>query len=205
MKRIMTLGLSGLALAGLLVVAGCGGGGTEVYRMEVEEPIDISGEWNDVDSKMVSEALMTQITGSPWVEDFRAENGNKPVLIIGTVRNKTPEHIAVKLFLGDLERSFINSGRVQVVASVEERDQIRGERADQQEFSSQETMKQWGRELGADFMFIGEINTQFDREGGDAVKYYQVDCYLVDLEDNTKVWAGVEKIKKFVKRSGYKG
>ncbi len=92
-----------------------------------------------------------------------------------------------------------------VVASAEERDQIRGERADQQEFSSQESMKQWGREMGADYMFIGEINTQFDREGGNAVKYYQVDCYLVDLEDNIKVWAGVEKIKKFVKRSNYKG
>ena len=148
---------------------------------------------------------MTQITGSPWVEDFRAEKGKKPYLIIGAVRNKTPEHIAVKTFIADLERSFINSGRVRVVASAEEREQIRGERADQQEFSSEETMKQWGREKGADFMFIGEINTQFDREGGNEVKYYQVDCYLVDLEDNTKVWAGFEKIKKFVGRDKYKG
>lgn len=205
MKKTTMTGLMLILSAGLLLVGGCGGGGKEVYRTEVNEAIDLSGNWNDVDSQMVSEALMTQITGSPWVEDFRAEKGNKPVLIIGTVRNKTPEHIAVKTFIGDLERSFINSSRVKVVASAEERDQIRAERADQQEFASQETMKQWGREKGADFMFIGEINTQFDREGGDEVKYYQVDCYLVDLQDNTKVWAGVEKIKKFVTRSGYKG
>jgi len=202
MKKLMMLILTAGAL---LLIAGCGGGGKEVYRTDVEDQIDLSGDWNDTDSQMVSQALMTQITQSPWVEDFLAENGKKPYLIIGNVRNKTPEHIAVKTFMGDLERSFINSGRVRVVASAEERDQIRGERADQQEFSSQETMKQWGREKGADFMFIGEINTQFDREGGDEVKYYQVDCYLVDLEDNTKVWAGFEKIKKFVTRSGYKG
>ncbi len=36
------------------------------------------------------------------------------------------------------------------------------------------------------------------------MKYYQVDCYLVDLQDNTKVWAGFEKIKKFVGKHKYK-
>jgi uncharacterized protein (TIGR02722 family) len=204
MYKNRNFALGALLLAGLFVLAGCGGG-KQVTRVDVEEQIDLSGEWNDVDSQKVSEALMTQITDSPWVEDFRAEKGKKPYLIIGQVRNKTPEHIAVKTFIADLERSFINNGRVRVVASAEERDQIRSERADQQEFSSQETMKQWGREKGADFMLIGEINTQFDREGGDEVKYYQVDCYLVDLEDNTKVWAGFEKIKKFVGRKKYKG
>ena len=197
MKKLMLL--NACILMGLVVVAGCGGGKT-VSRRAVEEQIDLSGEWNDVDSQQVSQALMTQITSSPWVEDFRGERGKKPVLIIGNVRNKTPEHIAVKTFIADLERSFINNGRVKVVVSPEERDQIRAERADQQEFSSQETMKQWGREKGADYMFIGEINALFDREGGDAVKYYQVDCYLVDLEDNTKVWAGFEKIKKLVEQ-----
>jgi penicillin-binding protein activator len=192
-----------LLLVGVALIAGCSGG-KQVTRVEVEEQIDLSGEWNDIDSQHVSAALETQITNSAWVEDFRAEKGNKPVLIVGVVRNKTPEHIAVKTFIADLERSFINGGRVKVVASAEERDQIRSERADQQEFSSQETMKQWGREKGADYMLMGEINMILDQEKGDQVKYYQVDCYLVDLEDNTKVWAGFEKIKKFVGRNKYK-
>jgi uncharacterized protein (TIGR02722 family) len=193
-----------LLLAGTaLVLGGCSG--KQVTRTDVEEQIDLSGEWNDVDSQKVSAALVTQITASPWVEDFRAENGTKPYLIIGSIRNKTPEHIAVKTFIGDMEREFINGGRVRVVASAEERDQVRSERADQQEFASEETMKQWGREKGADYMLIGEINSMFDQEGGDQVKYYQVDCYLVDLEDNVKVWAGFEKIKKFVGRGKYKG
>lgn len=191
------------AVAGVLL-AGCSSS-KKVTRVEVEEQIDLSGEWNDVDSQYVSAALETQITNSPWVEDFRAEKGKKPYLIIGSMRNKTSEHIPVKTFIGDLERSFINGGRVKVVASAEERDQIREERADQQEFSSQETMKQWGREKGADYMLMGEINMILDQEKGDQVKYYQVDCYLVDLQDNTKVWAGFEKIKKFVGRKKYKG
>ena len=193
-----------ILLVGLLVLVGCSSG-KQVTRLNVEEKIDLSGEWNDVDSQQVSAALVTQITSGVWIEDFRAENGKKPYLIVGTVRNKTTEHIAVKTFIADLERIFINGGRVKVVASAEERDQIRGERADQQEFSSEATMKQWGREKGADFMLIGEINQIVDSEEGEQVKYYQVDCYLVDLEDNTKVWAGYEKIKKYVGRANFRG
>ena len=190
------------AVLALFVLAGCGG--KEVSRVETEEQIDLSGEWNDTDSQMVSAALTTQITMSSWVEDFRAQEGKKPYLIVGTVRNKTAEHIAVKTFIADLERNFINGARVKVVASAEERDEIRGERADQQEFSSVETMKQWGLEKGADFMLIGEINMILDEEGSESVRYYQVDAYLVDLEDNTKIWAGFEKIKKYVGKSKYK-
>ena len=192
----------GLMLA--MALGGCSSG-KQITRLDVEENIDLSGEWNDVDSRQVSVALEDQITRSPWVEDFRGAKGRKPYMIIGTVRNKTSEHIAVKTFIADMEREFINGGRVKVVVSPEERDQVRTERADQQEYSSQETMKQWGREKGADFMLIGEINLIRDREEGNEVKYYQLDFYLVDLEDNTKVWAGFEKIKKFVGRSKYKG
>ena len=189
----------------LIVAAGGCSSSKQVTRLDVGENVDLSGEWNDVDSRQVSAALEDQIMSAAWIEDYRAEKGAKPVLIIGEVYNKTSEHIRTKTFLADLEREFINGGRAKVVASVEEREQIRAERADQQQFSSTESMKQWGREKGADFMFIGEINMIRDREDGKEVKYYQVDCYLVDLEDNTKVWAGFEKIKKYVARHKYKG
>ena len=45
------------------------------------------------------------------MEDFRAENAKKPYLIIGTVRNKTPEHIAVKTFIADLERRMADMAK----------------------------------------------------------------------------------------------
>lgn len=187
-----------LVAAALLALAGCGGG-KEVIRTDAGEQIDLSGNWNDTDAQTVSAALADQIQRGAWIENFLAEKGKKPTLIVAPVRNKTAEHIATKTLVDQLERDFINGGRVRVVASAEEREQVREERADQQEFSSPETMKKWGREKGADVMLIGEINQIVDREGKESVRYYQVDCYLVDLEDNTKLWAGFEKIKKYIK------
>jgi hypothetical protein len=190
-----------IMVIGAALVAGCG---TTVSRVPAQEQIDLSGRWNDTDSQQVAQALVDQSMATPWVENHIEDHGKRPAVIVGTIRNKTPEHIAMTTLVADLEKSFINSGRVTVVASAEERDEIRGERADQQQYSSDESAKAWGRERGADYMLIGEVNAQFDEEKGKEVKYYQVDCYLVDLESNVKVWTGGTKIKKFVGRSKYR-
>jgi uncharacterized protein (TIGR02722 family) len=192
-----------VAAAAVAAAVGCSST-TTVTRVPTEEQIDLSGRWNDTDSQQAAQDLVNQSVATPWVDDFLLSKGKKPTVIIGTIRNKTPEHIATKTLVADLERSFINSGRVTVVASAEERDEIRGEREDQQKYASDETVKAWGLEHGADYMLIGEINAQFDSEAGKEVKYYQVDSYLVDLETNVKVWTGFTKIKKFVGRSKYK-
>jgi len=198
LKSVRTIAV----LIAVSAIAGCSS--TTVTRVPTDETIDLSGRWNDSDSQQAAQALVDQSMATPWVDNFMKKHGANPTVIIGTLRNKTPEHIAVKTLVADLERSFINSGRVTVVASPEERNQIRDEREDQQHYASEESMKAWGRELGADYMLIGEINSQFDSEKGKEVKYYQVDCYLVDLETNVKVWTGFTKIKKFVGRSKYK-
>ena len=194
------------ALCGLVIVAGCSSG-KQVTRIEdTSTEIDISGKWNDVDSQRMAEGLVRDsLTGTVWIENHMAARGVKPTIIIAPIKNKTHDHIPQKTLVADLEKEYINSGRVKVVASSEEREAVRSERADQQEFASPETMKQWGRERGADYIMIGELNFIGDRGEGDEVKYYHLDCYLVDLEDNTKVWVGDHRIKKFIGRGKYKG
>jgi uncharacterized protein (TIGR02722 family) len=181
---------------------GCGGGKT-VERIDPNEEIDLSGRWNDTDSKYVAQTMINDCLTKRWRPDHWDRTKKRPVVVVGQVRNKTTEHIAVGTFIGDMERTFINSGEVEVVASPEEREQIRDERADQQEFSSDETMKNWGRENGADYMLMGVINSIEDREGGEMVIFYQVDLTLIDLERNTKVWQGQEKIKKYIQLGAY--
>ena len=202
MRNRRALILAAALVAAVALIAGCSG--KQVHRVETDSVIDLSGNWNDTDSRLVAEELISQAVARPWAEDYLERNGRRPTVIVGQIRNRSAEHIPVGTFMGDMERSFINSGRVKMVADSEQREELRAERADQQEFSSEETMKNWGRERGADFMMLGEINTIIDREEGDEVKYYQVDVYLVDLEDNTKAWAGFKKIKKYVTRSGYR-
>jgi uncharacterized protein (TIGR02722 family) len=200
--NLISLVLLGLALTALL--AGCSARKT-VTRTDPSERIDLSGNWNDVDSQSMAEALVSDMSSNiGWIERHLADNGKRPVVIIGEVRNRTTEHIPVRTLVSDLEKQLMNFSSVDLVASPEEREGIRDERADQQQFSSTESMKQWGREVGADYMLVGELNSIIDNEKGDSVKYYEMVCDLVSLKTNIKVWRGDHKIKKFVGQGAYK-
>ena len=181
----------------ILLVAGCG---TKVSRIDTDEAIDLSGDWNDTDSRLVAEEMISDALSHPWTSDFAGKNGRAPTVIVGTVRNFSHEHINVKTFVADMERALINSGRIEFVASSDERGEIREERTDQDLNASEETRNEAGQEAGADFMLTGQINTIVDVEGDEQVRYYQVDLTLISLADNRKVWLGQKKIKKFVEK-----
>jgi uncharacterized protein (TIGR02722 family) len=190
---------TGLAVIMVLIISACA---TKVERVQTEQVIDLSGQWNDTDSRLVSEEMMNDVLARPWVDSYYRQNHKPPAVIVGEVRNLSHEHLNVNAFLNDIEKALINSGKVKVVASRVEREEIREERADQDINASEETRKAMGKELGADFMLQGTINSIVDEEGKQAVKFYQVDLTLISLVDNTKVWVGQKKIKKFVdKRS----
>lgn len=193
-----------LGAALVILCAGCGGGGKVVSRVEPEKAIDLSGDWNDTDSRMVAEEMIGDVLARPWLADFKGEKKRTPDVIVGTVRNRSDEHIQTVAFIKNLEKELINSGRVNFVANKEERTEVRDERADQQENASRESMKKFQQEAGADFMLRGDITTIVDQEGGDRVKYYQVNLELVNIESNRKAWVGEKKIKKFISQSGTK-
>ena len=175
-----------------------------VSRIPTDSVTDLSGRWNDTDSRLVSEQMTGDCLGRPWLTDHVEKTGKKPVIIVGIIQNKSEEHIAVGTFIGDIERALVNSGKVQMVASPDERRQVREERSDQQSYASEASMKKWGQEKGADYMMGGVINTITDQEKGNTVIFYQVDLNLVKLEDNSKVWLGQHKIKKLVGRGRVK-
>ena len=198
--RILSVGFLVLALS---MLSGCGASKT-VTRVEPDEQIDLSGDWNDTDSRLVAEEMIKDVLARPWLGEFKGDKKRTPVVIVGTVRNRTSEHIATTAFIKNLERELINSGRVDFVANKEERQEVRDERTDQQEFSSAESLKKFQQETGADFMLRGDITSIIDAEGGQQVKYYQVNLELVNVETNRKAWIGEKKLKKLVSQSGSK-
>ena len=190
-------------LIGIIVFSGCSAS-KQVTRVDADTTIDLSGRWNDTDSRMVADEIIGDCLSHPWINDHGINTGGKPVVIVGGIRNKSMEHIPVATFITDIERAFINSGKVRTVSGASERGEIREERADQGEFAALETIKRMGRELGADYMMTGEINTIEDREGGDQVVFYQTDLTLTNIETNEKIWIGNKKIKKFIGRDKFK-
>ncbi|HEY9050651.1 MAG TPA: penicillin-binding protein activator LpoB [Gammaproteobacteria bacterium] len=190
-----------IALSAFLTV-GLSACNPKVTRVSSDTVTDLSGNWNDTDSRLVSEEMIQDVLSRPWLGRFQQKNNKAPTVIVGTVRNLSHEHINTRTFIRDLEKSLINSGEVDFVASANERGEIRDERRDQDLHAKEETRKAMGQETGADFMLQGSINTIIDAVSGEQARFYQIDLTLIDLESNRKVWVGQKKIKKTVEKSG---
>ena len=145
----------------------------QVQRIETDQTIDLSGRWNDSDSRSVSEEIIKQLLHDRWINEFTSQNPNeRPILIVGLVKNKSHEHIDANTFIKDIEKAIIQDGSARLVQAGENREALRTERVEQQDYASSETAKNWGLELGADYMLQGTINSIVDTYKKEKIIYY---------------------------------
>jgi len=199
MKRVLIVTL----LLALMLTFGCSST-KQVSRVASDQVVDLSGRWNDTDSRLVSEEMVKDVVAQRWLSNFIADKGERPVVTVGTVRNLTSEHIQTETFIKDIQRELINTGSVRFVAGRSEREEIREERLEQQSYASEATAKRLAEEIGADFVLQGSINSITDAVDGQRVIFYQVNLQLINTETNETVWVGDKKHKKLVSQSKFK-
>lgn len=185
---------------------GCGPS-QKVNRIDANQQTDLSGKWNDTDARLVAQEMIPDALTKPWLNTFKNNHSKSPVVIVGRVRNESMEHIDTEVFTKEMERAFVNSGEISLVASQDERIDLRDERMDQQRWSSVETTKELAMEMGADYMLIGNINSIVDEavDRRTLAVFYTVNLELINVETNQKVWIGNKKIKKLIERRNYRG
>ena len=170
-----------------------------VTRVAPDTPIDLSGRWNDSDSRAVADKMITELLSSTRFKEYAAGHEKKPAIVVGTIRNKTTEHIDAGAYIKKLEVAIYNSGIAELVESDEFRDKLRVERAQQQDFADESTVSQWGKEVGADLMLFGEMTSEVDIHNKSRVVNYITTLFLTDIETNKRIWYGQQEIKKYVK------
>jgi uncharacterized protein (TIGR02722 family) len=188
------------AVFALLLIAGCGG--REVTRTDTDTVTDLSGYWNDTDARIVADSIVDQCLHGRWFDSERVAGTGRvadlPVIVVGGVRNQSIEHINVDVFMSEIERALLNSGEFSLAAGGAERTEVRGERRDQSIFASPETAAEFGREIGADFVMTGTVNSIEDQEGDTRAVFYQINLEMIDVETALKVWMGSTEIKKII-------
>ena len=193
-KQILTIA----AVSAALIFSSCAS--NNVSRVSVT---DLSGYWNDTDVRLVAGEIIDGCLASPRIAQYPSQHGGKlPVVIVGSYRNKSDEHIDTEILTKKLEAALVNSGKVEFVASSAERNELRAERIDQQTNASESTAKSLGNETGADFMLQGSVKTIVDSDGKTMARSYFVTTEMIDIETNKKIWMDDNSsIKKVIKRS----
>ena len=196
---VMNRGRIGLLALVMLLLAGCAQE-TKITRVDSGVVTDLSGRWNDTDSRIVAESMVKEALEYPWLNTFSGSKHRQPVVVVGTILNNSHEHIDVNTFVSDLERELTNSQKVTFVAGKGDREELRTERKEQAMYAREETQKAPGKEIGSDYMMKGTIATILDEADGTKAMFYQIDLQMVDLESNAKVWFGQKKIKKVIEK-----
>jgi uncharacterized protein (TIGR02722 family) len=181
----------------VLLLAACA---PQVSRVDPSTQVDLSGRWNDSDSRAVAEKMISELVSSQRYKEYAASKGSTPVIIVGTVRNKTSEHIDAANYIKKLEAAIFNSGLANIVESDEFRDKLRVERAQQHDFADPATIAQWGKETGADLMLFGEMTSETDVYRNERVVNYITTLFLTDMESNQRIWYGQQEIKKMIRK-----
>lgn len=180
----------------LLLLTACS---RKVSRIDPIDTPDISGSWNQTDSRLTAEQMINQSLTEAWLANHVQQKGKKPTVIVGMVTNKSHEHIEAETFIKDLERTYITTSKVGLVQSGTKREEMRAEKADQQSNASVSTMKKFGLEKGADYILQGSINSIVDAHKRKKTVTYQINLELTDIQTNEIVWIGDKKISKLVK------
>ncbi len=183
-------------------LSACGGSKKSVGRVASDTQTDLSGNWNDTDARLTSEALIKDCFGAAWLAKFTKENNRAPKVRVREIVNKTDEHIDAQIFIKNIERAMVNSGNVEVLAQASERESAR---AEQDEGASgrisDESAASIGNEEGADFVIIGRMATIVDQVEGKKAKLYKINFELVGASNAKKVWIGDHEIKKVIEQA----
>ena len=189
-------------VVGFISLYGC----SPSFQGEYDDPekVDIiDDKWNETDARKTAGVLVTSMIGKPWLAEHKGgHKGERPVVIVDDVENRTDEHIDTKSLTEAIQNEVINSGKVRFVDKGRRQKILDEIKYQNSGVVSSQSSKKSGKQTGADFMLGGAISSIAPKQGGLKVVTYQTILTLTNLETAEIVWSEKHEIKKRFKRSG---
>ena len=193
MNKLKSLGI--LSIAGIIGLAGCSS--YSVKRVSLDTSGNVTSRWTDTDARATAKKMIDKALTAPWLSRFTDSNNRRPVVEIGEIINRSDQAINTRLFMNHFQDALIDSGKVVfVTASEAHRNQASYERYYQMRHSRASTLHPPGRQMGADILFTGSINSFGATRGEKTVRYYETHLKAIDLRTNEIVWASQYQVKK---------
>ena len=182
----------GVLLIGLTCLAlGC----KSTTRVDPEIEAIATHEFNPKDLNLISKTVDEMMTKNAL------NRPKKPAVYVARIRNRTNEHLNTEAIHENIAYELGKTERVRLVSRSAERDEIMNELEFQQgAMVDPTTAKQIGKQLGADFFFVGVLTNIESRAGGKKGQYFLFFLTLVDVETGEQ-WKARHRIQKLTKRS----
>jgi penicillin-binding protein activator len=193
-----TLGALSLILSLSLGLASCGPKAFVKgdYDKDVESENLLNDRWSETDMQKAVKDLVDSLIAHHTI----AGANRPPLLMVTNLQNKTSEHIDTQSIMDMVRVELMNRGRVSFV-DKEAREDVSKEYEYQNSGMVNETTKKGpGKQVGADFILNGRLDSIVQEVGKDKTVYYKLTLNLTNLDTNVINWSNHKQIRKVYKK-----
>jgi uncharacterized protein (TIGR02722 family) len=152
-------------------------------------------DFGSTDLQTIAATLVDDLLTFPPIVDLTT--GNRPVVFVDKVKNKTVEHIDTESITDSIQTKLLKSGKFRFVdmsAVQAMQDQMQF----QQDSGLVDPSKAaaFGKQTGAQFMLYGNMASIVKRNSDTKDVYYKFTLKLVNLESGLLEWTGEKEIRK---------
>jgi len=166
------------------------------YDSNVESDNLLNDKWSETDMQKVVHDLVASLANHPSL----AKASKPPVVMVTKLQNKTDEHIDTQNIMDMVRVELMNTGKVQFV-DKEAREDLQDEYNYQNSGAvAKEHQKKTGKQVGADYILNGRLDSIVQEVGKDKTVYYKVTLNFTDTERNLVVWSGYKQLRKIYRK-----
>lgn len=171
---------------------------TKGQYSDPEEVILLDDKFNENDMQLMANTMVNSLIEYEQIKN----SSDRPIIMVGKVRNRTSEHVDMKALTDKIRTALIRSGKFQF-SDKDAREELAEEYEYQNSgFVNSETAKSRGNQASVDFIITGDLSSNVQQVGKDKVVYYKLNVNLVDVEKNIITWADEREVrKKYRKRN----
>ena len=184
-------------LAVLLLASSCG---PRAYtKGEYDDPENknlLNDQFSESDMQHMVKKLVDSLVDHPAI----AKASKAPIVMVTKLENKTSEHIDTQSISDMIKVELTKTGKAIFVDK-----EARGDVADEYEYQNsgmmdEKTKKGKGKQVGADYILNGRLDSIVQEVGKDKTVYYKITLNLSNLSTNLTVWTDHDQIRKAFKK-----
>lgn len=166
------------------------------YDENVESENLMTDRWSETDMQKAVKDLVS----SAMKHDAVANAKRPPIVMVTKLSNKTSEHIDTQSITDMITVELSSSGKVQFVDKSAREDIAEEYDYQGSGMVSQETKKGKGKQVGADLILNGRIDSIVQEVGKNKSVYYKITLNMTNLSTGLIVWTDQKQIRKLYKK-----
>lgn len=184
--------------ASALGLAGCGKRGfvKGEYDQDVEKVNLLNDQWSESDMQVAVKDLVSSAMAHPVIAGAKTP----PIVMVTRLQNKTSEHIETQSITDMITVEIMKSGKAQFVDAAAREDIAKEYEYNESGMVSKETKKGKGKQVGADLIMNGRIESITQEVGKDKTVYYKITMNMTNLSTGLIVWTDQKQIRKVFRK-----